>query len=342
MGQTQSSSSAAAATASRRQPLLLGQTPFCATAAIGTDIHVMAPGTIQAAKQETSKSVPTANKKTSRFGTALSLAKKGAKLAAQGAKAGANMLLGQTLHPRLIPRTEATRVCFLCLCSAIPEDAGKAAAYGVPCLIRANINGGAVLRKGRSDGHYEFKGTDLESGTRVIIVSTTGREPGSAIFLGDQFIVLNENGTRVMIFAASADGGIEIQSKPRDEVQAGASAIFVAAKIPPELAAPKPEASNERADLQDTRMGTSDTSLFAGLLGSMAIAGAVGGQVAQDKVVKDFATARYSGESGLTNMLRDMSLARNFTQAGPGRFLVNQGMGMAMNHVLGAAAGKKR
>ena len=352
MGQEQSSTNRR-----RAAPLLLGQTPFCFTAAVGDMLHVLAPGEVKAgaaadaaAAAEPPAAAPNTFKKKSRFGAAMSMAKKGAALAAKGAKAGAKMLMGSTLRPRLIPQAEATRTCFLCLCGTSPEQAGKAAAYGVPCYVRANVAGGAVLRAATTEaGRYVFSGTELDGALPVIVVSCSGKTPGSAILIGDQFLVLTDSGERVFIFAGSADGGIELQTSPREEVQTGASAMFVAAAVPAELAAPKqaPAASSAGASTSPTGgMGLSDTSMFAGLLGSMAVAGAVGGQVAQDQVVKDFATARYTGDNGLTKAMGDLSMARNLSQSGPGRFLVNmvvsQGVSMAIGSATGAAGGGRR
>ena len=352
MGQEQSAGRGA-------PPILLGQTPFCFTAAVGDTLHVVTPG--ETAAPEPAPSEPptgdagNAFKKKSRFGSALSMAKKGAALAAKGAKAGAKMLLGSTLRPRLVPQSEATRACFLCLCGTRPEDSGKAAAYGVPCYLRANVSGGAVLREGSghmaSTGRYVFSGTELEGALPVIIVSCTGKAPGTAIMIGDQFLMLADGGSQAFIFASAADGGIELQTLKRDEVQSGAAAMFVAASVPAELTAPKQaqtSADGGNGSALSTGSvrspGISDTSLFAGLLGSMAVAGAVGGQVAQDKVVKDFATARYTGDNGLTKAMGDLSMARSLSQSGPGRFLVNMVVNQGVSMAIGSATagGRKK
>ena len=120
---------------------------------------------------------------TSGFSSALSLARKGVALAAKGAKVGAKMLMGSKLRPCLVRQDEASRTCFLCLCGTNPGDEGKAAAYGVPCYLRANVQGGAVLRDGGAgDGRCSFSGTDLEGGLQIVIVSSSGKPPGRRFF----------------------------------------------------------------------------------------------------------------------------------------------------------------
>jgi hypothetical protein len=252
--------------------LLLGQSPFCATAAVGTVIHALAPTEIKKpeptpppAAQKTSQNN---FKKPSLFSKVVSLSKKGAQIAKKGAKKGIKLALGATLRPKLIPGQDATRTCFMCFAARNEQEAGQPVLYGVDVHLRANIRDGAVLRQDGNEGQLKFKGTDLEGACAIRIISSTGKQTGQPVLLGEQFILTVEEGARVFVFCGAEDGGIVLETRPIAEVPANENAIFKAAPIPLKLQQPVEEEGG-------------DSGLFVGLLGAMlgggALASASGG-----------------------------------------------------------------
>ncbi len=271
MGNQQGTSGSGGVSNSNNSILLLGRTPFCATAAIGTTVHALAPCEIKKPdppkKQEQPKPPQTNQnqfKKTSVFSKGLSMAKKGAKQGAILAKKGANkavkLALGPTLRPKLIPGQNATRTCFLCFAAANESDAGTPVRYGVDMFVRANINDGAVLRADGDDGELKFKGVELEDACPVRIISATGINNGSPVRLGEQFIMTVNQGERVFVFCGSDDGGIVLESRPIAEVPANENAVFKAAPIPEKLQRPVQKESGGDSDLFVTLLGAQTAS----------------------------------------------------------------------------------
>tara|TARA_B100000780_G_scaffold217229_1_gene156515 strand:- start:272 stop:1183 length:912 start_codon:yes stop_codon:yes gene_type:complete len=248
--------------------IILGETPFCATAAVGTSIHALSPSEIKKPEPEsTSKPPPPSTnqfKKPSMFSKTLSLAKKGAKLAHKGAKQGIKLAMGATLRPKLIPGQLATRTCFMCFAGVDEHAAGQPVLYGVDVYLRGNVNDGAVLRKDGNEGRLKFKGTDLEGACAIRILSATGKETGQPVLLGEQFILTIDQGAQVFVFVGAEDGGIVLESRAIQDVPANENAVFKAATIPAKLQKPVEEEG-----------GGGDSAMFIGLLGAMLGSGAM-------------------------------------------------------------------
>lgn len=251
--------------------LYLGQSAFCATAAVGTVVHALAPCEIkplpkpEPVPEPPPPPPPPSNKfkKKNMWSKALGAAKIGAKLAVKGgglavkgAQGAVKLALGTTLRPKLVPGQEATRTCFLCFAAASVEGAGSPVLYGVDVFLRANIKDGAVLRKDGEDGQLKFKGSELEGACAVRIISATGKQTGQPVLLGEQFIMTVDDGARVFVFCGAEDGGIVLETRILAEVPAGENAVFKAAPIPAKLQQPVEEENG-------------DSNLFVGLLGAM-------------------------------------------------------------------------
>jgi hypothetical protein len=262
MGNEQSGGSSS--TNQNNSILLLGQTPFCATAAVGTTVHALAPCEIKKPEPPPAaqKTEPPTNqfKKKSFLTKGLSIAKKGATLAKKGAKAGYKMALGATLRPKLIPGQEATRTCFLCFAAANENEAGSPVLYGVDVFLRANVNDGAVLRKDGEGGHLKFRGIDLEGACAVQIISSSGKQTGSPVRLGEQFILTVDQGARVFVFCGADDGGIVLETRPIAEVPTNENAVFKCAPIPPKLQRPVQEETGGDSDFFVMLLGAETAS----------------------------------------------------------------------------------